>query len=139
MGPILMVNKPSSFLNLFLSHIPPKTFFISSKIYGLPKKSDEIEYVYSNEFSFEYSLLCASQSSIASFQETPTSIHKGTKRKEDKLPSINLWLRENGSLIFNNRLIEKLINDAKQTFDSFMKLLRKNKAFFKGFALNLIS
>ncbi|RNA16115.1 hypothetical protein BpHYR1_051083 [Brachionus plicatilis] len=44
--------------------------------------SDEIEYVYSNEFSFEYSLLCASQSSIASFQETPTSIHKGTKRKD---------------------------------------------------------
>ncbi|RNA22774.1 hypothetical protein BpHYR1_033657 [Brachionus plicatilis] len=27
-------------------------------------------------------VVCASQSSIASFQETPTSIHKGTKRKD---------------------------------------------------------
>ncbi|RNA26556.1 hypothetical protein BpHYR1_031341 [Brachionus plicatilis] len=38
--------------------------------------SDEIEYV------------CASQSSITSFQETPTSFHKGRKRKEYKKTSV---------------------------------------------------
>ncbi|RNA02128.1 hypothetical protein BpHYR1_005906 [Brachionus plicatilis] len=46
----------------------------------IPKRigffTDEIEYV------------CASQSSITSFKETPTSIHKGRKRKENKKTSI---------------------------------------------------
>ncbi|RNA21089.1 zinc finger BED domain-containing 1-like [Brachionus plicatilis] len=46
-------------------------------------KKDESDYETNVEAS-----LCASQSSITSFQETPTSIHKGRKRKEYKKTSI---------------------------------------------------